>query len=115
VNGAHLRRQNAHHGRRQGWQLMAGERRWRAARLAGITTVSAIEREASDATAFREDLAHQEQIEALDMLATMVDGQGLRHTAAELGSSPSWLSRRLSMRQDPIVFPALEEGRITFV
>src|SRR5919206_767520 len=108
----------------QGWQLIAGERRWRAARLAGIATVSAIQREASDATAFRlalvenlhrEDLSHQEQVEALDMLATMVDGQGLRHTAAELGISPGWLSRRLSMRQDPIVFPALEEGGITFV
>ena len=108
----------------QGWQLIAGERRWRAARLAGIATVSAIQREASDATAFRlalvenlhrEDLSHQEQVEALDMLATMVDGQGLRHTAAELGISPGWLSRRLSMRRDPIVFPALEEGRITFV
>ncbi len=108
----------------QSWQLIAGERRWRAARLAGIATVSAIQREASDAVAFRlalvenlhrEDLSQQEQVEALDMLATMVDGQGLRHTAAELGTSPGWLSRRLSMRQDPIVFPALEEGRITFV
>jgi hypothetical protein len=86
--------------------------------------VSAIQREASDATAFRlalvenlhrEGLSHQEQVEALDMLATMVDGQGLPYTAAELGISRGWLSRRLSMRRDPNCVPALEEGRITFI
>jgi len=98
----------------------AGERRdWQASKK-----VAAVQREASDDTAFRlalvenlhrEDLSHQEQVEALDMLATMVDGQGLRYTASELGISPGWLSRRLSMRQDPVVFPALEEGHITFV
>jgi ParB family transcriptional regulator, chromosome partitioning protein len=107
-----------------GWQLIAGERRWRAARLTGIATVAAVQREASDAAAFRlalvenlhrEDLSHQEPVEALDMLASLADGQGLRHTAAELGISPGCLSRRLSMRRDPVVFPALEEGRITFV
>jgi ParB family chromosome partitioning protein len=106
------------------WQLIAGERRWRAARLAGIATVAAVQREASDAAAFRlalvenlhrEDLSQQEQVEALDMLATLADGRGLRQTAAELSTSPGWLSRRLSMRRDPVVFPALEEGRITFV
>jgi ParB/RepB/Spo0J family partition protein len=105
------------------WQLIAGERRWRAARLAGIPTVSAVQREATDETAFRlalvenihrEDLSHQEKVEALDMLGEMVDGHGLRRTALELNMSPSWLSRRLSMRKDPVVFPALEEGRISF-
>ena len=105
------------------WQLIAGERRWRAARLAGIPTVSAVQREATDETAFRlalvenihrEDLSHQEKVEALDMLGEMVDGHGLRRTAFELNMSPGWLSRRLSMRQDPVVFPALEEGRISF-
>jgi ParB/RepB/Spo0J family partition protein len=105
------------------WQLIAGERRWRAAKLAGIPTVSAVQREATDETAFRlalvenihrEDLSHQEKVEALDMLGEMVDGHGLRRTALELNMSPGWLSRRLSMRQDPVVFPALEEGRISF-
>jgi hypothetical protein len=62
----------------------------------------------------REDLSHQEKVEALDMLGEMVDGHGLRRTALELNMSPGWLSRRLSMRQDPVVFPALEEGRISF-
>jgi ParB/RepB/Spo0J family partition protein len=105
------------------WQLIAGERRWRAAKLAGIPTVSAVQREATDETAFRlalvenihrEDLSHQEKVEALDMLGEMVDGHGLRRTAHELNMSPGWLSRRLSMRHDPVVSPALEEGRISF-
>jgi ParB/RepB/Spo0J family partition protein len=105
------------------WQLIAGERRWRAARLAGVPGIAAVQREATDEAAFRlalvenihrEDLSHQEKVEALDMLAQMVEGGGLRRTAIELNMSPGWLSRRLSMRRDPIVFPALEEGRITF-
>src|SRR5438477_11767463 len=105
------------------WQLIAGERRWRAARLAGLPSVAAVQREATDEVAFRlalvenihrEDLSHQEKVEALDMLGEMVQGRGLRRTALELNMSPGWLSRRLSMRQDPVVFPALEEGRITF-
>jgi ParB/RepB/Spo0J family partition protein len=105
------------------WQLIAGERRWRAARLAGLPSVAAVQREATDEVAFRlalvenihrEDLSHQEKVEALDMLGEMVQGHGLRRTAMELNMSPGWLSRRLSMRKDPVVFPALEEGRITF-
>lgn len=105
------------------WQLIAGERRWRAARVAGIPSVAAVQREATDDVAFRlslvenihrEDLSHQEKVEALDMLGEIVHGRGLRRTALELNMSPGWLSRRLSMRRDPVVFPALEEGRITF-
>jgi ParB family chromosome partitioning protein len=105
------------------WQLIAGERRWRAARLASIPSIAAVQREATDEVAFRlalvenihrEDLSHQEKVEALDMLGEMVQGRGLRQTARELNMSPGWLSRRMSIRRDPVVFPALEEGRITF-
>jgi ParB family chromosome partitioning protein len=105
------------------WQIIAGERRWRAARLAGIGSLAAVQRDATDEAAFRlalienihrEDLSHQEKVEALDMLGEIAAEQGLRRAAHELNMSPGWLSRRLSMRRDPIVFPALEEGRITF-
>jgi ParB family chromosome partitioning protein len=105
------------------WQIIAGERRWRAARLAGIGTLSAVQREATDEAAFRlalienihrEDLSHQEKVEALDMLGEMAAEHGLRRAARELNMSPGWLSRRLSMRRDPVVSPALEDGRITF-
>ena len=105
------------------WQLIAGERRWRAAKRAGIQLISAIVREASDAQAFRlalvenmhrKALSHVEMVDALDELADMVQASGLRRTAAELRIDPGWLSKQLSMRRDPIIFPALEEGKLTF-
>jgi ParB-like chromosome segregation protein Spo0J len=105
------------------WQLIAGERRWRATRLAGLSGLAAVQREATDETAFRlalienihrEDLSHQEKVEALNMLGDMAAEHGLRRAARELNMNPGWLSRRLSMRRDPIIFPALKEGRITF-
>jgi ParB/RepB/Spo0J family partition protein len=105
------------------FQLICGERRWRAAKRAAIDTIAAIERDASDQQAYklalvenlhRDDLSHEEKVTALDQLAELVQLSGLRRTAGELGMSPGWLSRRLSMRQDPVVFPALEAGKIGF-
>ena len=61
------------------YELVAGERRWRAAREAGLTTVPAIIREASDEEALeialienlqREDLNAIEEARAYDQLAT---------------------------------------------
>jgi ParB/RepB/Spo0J family partition protein len=106
------------------WQLVVGERRWRAAKLAGLMHLAAVEREATDEAAFRlaiienihrEDLSHQEKVEALDTLSDIVAASGLRRAAAELHMSPGWLSRRLSMRRDATIFPALEDGRISFM
>jgi ParB family chromosome partitioning protein len=61
------------------YELIAGERRWRAAREAGLTTIPAIVREASDEEALeialienlqREDLNAIEEARAYDQLAT---------------------------------------------
>ena len=67
--------------RRQGprFQLIAGERRWRAARQAGLTQIPAIVREVTDAESLelalvenllREDLNPMEEGEAFDRLLT---------------------------------------------
>ena len=67
--------------RRQGpgFQLIAGERRWRAARHAGLTQIPAIVREVTDAESLelalvenllREDLNPMEEGEAFDRLLT---------------------------------------------
>ena len=60
-----------------GYQLIVGERRWRAAKLAGLTTIPAVVREASDAQSLelalvenllREDLNPMEEAEAYQRL-----------------------------------------------
>jgi hypothetical protein len=60
----------------------------------------------------REDLSHQER--STRSTSSLVQVSGLHRTAGELGMSQAWLSRRLSMRQDPVIFPALETGKIGF-
>jgi len=60
-----------------GWELIAGERRWRAARLAGLKTIPAIAREASDRESLelalienlqREDLNPMEEAASYQLL-----------------------------------------------
>jgi ParB/RepB/Spo0J family partition protein len=106
-----------------GYQLVCGERRWRAHVRAGLETIWAVELDASkeDSLALalvenlqRVDLSHVEKLAALDQLAEIAQGRGLRKTAGQLGVDPSWLSRQLSVRKDPIIYPALEAGEIGF-
>jgi ParB family transcriptional regulator, chromosome partitioning protein len=105
------------------YQLIFGERRWRAHQRAGLETIWAVEREASDTEAYalalienmqRVDLSHAEKVAALDQLGELSEEGGLRETARQLHMSPGWLSVQLSMRKDPVVYPALEAGRVSF-
>jgi hypothetical protein len=61
------------------------------------------------------DLSHTEKVAALDELAELVQDSGLRAAARALGTSHTWLLARLQMRQDPVIFPALEAGDISFM
>ena len=69
----------------QGWELIAGERRWRAAQAAGLTTVPALVREADDRTSLA--LALVENIVRADLdpveqargYARLQDEFGLSH------------------------------------
>src|SRR6266851_8566789 len=63
----------------QGYQLIVGERRWRAAKLAGLTRIPAVVRDATDAQSLelalvenllREDLNPMEEAEAYQRLLT---------------------------------------------
>jgi ParB/RepB/Spo0J family partition protein len=105
------------------YELICGERRWRAHQRAGLPTIWAVEREASDADAYalalveniqRVDLSHAEKVAALDQLGELAQGGGLRRTARSLHMSPGWLSVQLSLRKDPVIYPALETGRVSF-
>jgi ParB/RepB/Spo0J family partition protein len=105
------------------YQVVCGERRWRAIQRAGLPTVWAVEHSATDLQSIALRLAenlhhislsHAEKIAALDQLGELVGNGGLRETARQLGIDPSWLSRQLGIRCDPILFPVLERGLIGF-
>jgi ParB family chromosome partitioning protein len=105
------------------YQLVCGERRWRAHMRAGLETIWAVELDATkeDSLALalvenlqRVDLSHVEKLAALDQLAEITQARGLRKTAGQLGVDPSWLSRQLSVRKDPIIYPGLKAGEIGF-
>jgi ParB/RepB/Spo0J family partition protein len=107
----------------EGYEIICGERRWRAHQRAGLPKIWAVERTASDAEAYklalienlhRVDLSHAEKVAALDQLAELAAVTGLRKTASEIKVSPGWLSTQLSLRQDPVIFPALEAGQVSF-
>lgn len=67
------------------YQLIAGERRWRAAQIAGLQEIPAIEREASDSEAAAMALIENLQREDLDSLeeaqafSTLIERFGLTH------------------------------------
>jgi hypothetical protein len=107
----------------EGYQLICGERRWRAHLRAGIDTIWAVERDATDHDVLalalvenlhRAELSVAEKVAALDQLAELVQVTGLRRTAAYLHMDPGWLSRQLAVRRDPVIFPSLEAGQVGF-
>jgi ParB family chromosome partitioning protein len=105
------------------YQLVCGERRWLAHQRAGLEYVWArvIEADEEDLLPLalienlqRVGLSHPEKIAALDQLAELTRARGLRRTAEHLGVDPSWLSRQLALQRDPVIFPSLESGRVSF-
>jgi len=106
------------------YQLVAGERRWRAAVRADLPQVWCVVRPglssldrlrtAISENQMREDFTQSDRVGALDALQALVEDAGLRGAGRALGISPGWLSRQLSLRRDPVLFPALEAGQVTF-
>lgn len=103
------------------YELVAGERRWRAARLAGLTEIPAIVRELDDQTALalalieniqREDLSPLEQAEAMHRL---LEEFGMTHQqlAQAVGKSRTAVTNLLRLLElHPQVKRLLVEGRI---
>ena len=86
------------------FDLVAGERRLRAARLAGLETVPCLVRELNDEEATRirvienlqrEDLTPFEESEAIRGLEAK--GWSVQDIAERLGKSPSWVARRAAL------------------
>ena len=92
-----------------GYELIAGERRWRAAKEAGVPTVPALVREAGDSEslllALVENVAREElsALEEARAYAVLVDEFGLSLTdvAMRVGRSKSSVSNRLRLLELP--------------
>ena len=88
-----------------GWELVAGERRLRAAQMAGLETVPCVEREADDDTsallALVENLQRQNlhYLEEASAIADYICQSGItqEEAAARLGRSPSALANKLRL------------------
>ena len=105
-----------------GYELIAGERRWRASREAGVTTVPAVVRDADDRDTLllglvenvaREDLSPIEEARAF---AVVLDefGLSLGELAERVGRSKPAVSNRVRLLELPEdVLKMVERGQLT--
>ena len=108
--------------RGEGWELVAGERRLRAAQMAGLAAVPCVEREADDADSAllalvenlqRQDLPYLEEAEAIAAYLART-GVTQEEAAARLGRSPSSLANKLRLlRLSPECRRVLTEAGLT--
>jgi ParB family transcriptional regulator, chromosome partitioning protein len=88
-----------------GYQLIAGERRWRAARRAGLSTIPAVVRESDDIAAVEEALVenlHRQDLTALEEAAAylqLIEDFELTHdeVARRIGKSRSAVTNTLRL------------------
>ncbi len=104
-----------------GYELIAGERRWRAAQIAGLHEIPAVIRDLEEQAAAavslieniqREDLNPLEEARAI---ARLVDDFGLTHqqVAAQVGRSRAAVSNLLRLQElDEAVKELVETGRL---
>jgi ParB family chromosome partitioning protein len=104
-----------------GFELIAGERRLRAARIAGLATVPVIVREAGDTESLRSALIenlHREDLSALELAAAFAElleelGASQDDVAARLGYSRAHVANTIRLLSLPAsVQRLLAEGRI---
>jgi ParB family chromosome partitioning protein len=91
------------------FELIAGERRWRASRLAGLPTIPALVEDIDDATALEISIIENLQREDISPLdeAVMYDrmikehGYSIRRLADKLGKDKGYLENRLRLADAP--------------
>lgn len=104
------------------YQLIAGERRWRAARVAGLSTIPAVTRRANDEE--RLELALVENVQREDINAvdeamayrTLIERFGMtqEEVARKVGKSRSTIANTLRLLTlEPEILEALQQGKIT--
>jgi ParB/RepB/Spo0J family partition protein len=104
---------------RDQYQLVAGERRWRAARRAGLVTIPALVEELDDDAALeiavienlqREDLSPLEEATIYEKMVTE-HGYSIRKLAQKLGKDKGYLENRLRLADAPEEIRALVSVR----
>lgn len=104
-----------------GYELIAGERRWRAARRAGLQSIPALVRTTDDSSALEHALVenlHRDDLNALEEAAAyqqLIEDFGLTHeqVAARVGRSRVTITNMLRLLQlPPAIQRLLSEGRL---
>ena len=105
-----------------GFELIAGERRWRAAERVGLQTIPALVRETDDNTALEQALVENLQRDDLNPLEEaaayqqLIEDFHLTHeqVASRMGKSRAAISNTLRLLQlPPSIQRALREGQLT--
>jgi ParB family transcriptional regulator, chromosome partitioning protein len=104
-----------------GYELIAGERRWRAARRVGLQTIPALVRPTDDATALEHALVenlHRDNLNPLEEAAAyqqLIEDFGLTHdaVAAQVGRSRATVTNALRLLQlPPAIQKLVHDGRL---
>jgi ParB family chromosome partitioning protein len=104
------------------YELVAGERRWRAARRVGLQTVPALVRETGDSAALEHALVenlHRDDLNPLEEAAAyqqLIEDFGLTHddVARKVGRSRATVSNTLRLLQlPPTIQRMLQENRLS--
>lgn len=104
------------------FQLIAGERRWRAAKRAGLQAIPALVQPANDVTSLKQALVenlHREDLNPLEEAAAfqqLIEDFGLTHeeVATQVGKSRAAVTNTLRLLQLPAgVQRAVVEGQLT--
>jgi ParB family chromosome partitioning protein len=105
-----------------GYELIAGERRWRAARRVGLQRIPALVRETDDATALEHALVenlHRDDLNPLEEAAAyqqLIEDFGLTHeaVASQVGKSRASVSNSLRLLQlPPTIQKLVHEGSLS--
>jgi len=104
------------------YELIAGERRWRAARRVGLQTIPALIRQTEDAAALEQALVenlHRDSLKPLEEAAAyqqLIEDFGLTHddVAARVGRSRTTVTNTLRLMQlPPAIQKLLQQGKLS--
>jgi ParB/RepB/Spo0J family partition protein len=108
----------------ESYELVAGERRWRAATVAGLKVIPAIVRDMDDNEAFevmtienlqREDLTEAEEARSFKAYVDAKGPAAIEDLAQRSGISPRYIRRRVRVMELPAnILKEWEEGKIAF-